>query len=212
VPIGFTWTSCNYAPPLSAPLYEVIEASFQLSGLGTAMSTYNPFNPKLTVTGSGSQVWRLPGVHVDALIERPDNSTFRWPCFYDYARGWKLRFYVDAPGTWRYKIEVRMAGQNTYTSNDYFIDAVLNTNPVRQRGPIIVDSTDKRFFRYLGTNECFHPIGAHVQSTSDVAAWGAQGGNWVRTFSASWMVEQNAAYPDHVCDFQEAKATTGTIT
>lgn len=187
------------------PKYEKFEARFSIDPgwTGNPFVDYNPFNPRLTQIGDGSRAWQKKGIYVDAIITRPDGATLRWPCFYDYSRGWKLRYAPDIPGVWSYQIEARFGNETAFSPVGTFI-CTENTTGKSKRGFLTKD-LDWRFFSF-SNGEVFYPLGVAVQWDTDIANLGANGGNWVRIFKASYMFEEYAAYPDYVNNFKESKA------
>lgn len=186
------------------PVYERFEAAFSVDPdwVGMAYTDYNPFNPGLT-DPSGGKFWRQKGIYIDAIITRPDGTSHRWPCFYDYSRGWKLRYSPDAAGLWSYQIEARFGSYVRLSSVNTFLCVENDTGPGK-RGFLTKDE-DWRYFSF-SNGEVFYPIGVAVQDETQIASLGANGGNWARIFRASYMFEQWTDFPDYVNDFQENKA------
>jgi len=64
----------------AVPSYKKYELTFQVSGVGTAFTDYNPFNPNLT--SLGTQYYNKKGILVDAVITTPSGGSVTWPCFW----------------------------------------------------------------------------------------------------------------------------------
>jgi len=78
--------------------FDIFEASFEASG-----ATANPYTE----------------LSAQAVLTRPDRSTWRIPLYWDGARTWKLRVSPDAPGEWAFRIE--SADQGLASKNGTFL-------------------------------------------------------------------------------------------
>ena len=219
---NLTRTISGPSAPTFCSIYDRFESTFNMnqSWTGQPTSTFNPFCPKLLPSGTGSEMWRKKGIYVDAIITKPDGSTFRWPCFYDYSRGWKLRFAPTAIGNWSYQIEVRYRTGSLVTdpidivrTAPAALSCVQNSDPIRKRGFLRRDANDCRFLSFSGLDfsspaddTVFYPFGVKCDDTTDLNALADNGGTYSRLFRAGHMLEQQYTAGDRTDNFQETDA------
>ncbi len=168
------------------PRYEKYEATFSVSGAGVMKTDTNPYNPR--TDGASGYSWSSRGVFVQAVVTRPDGTTFEWPCYYDKSGNWKFRPPLRQVGTYSYYIYVRHANGNA-TSPAKTFTTTENTDPLHKRGFLTVDTNDWRFFSF-DNDTCFYPMGVAASTDANLIAMGTNGGNWQRIFRGSHMFEQ----------------------
>lgn len=197
----------------TVPKYEKYELSFSISGVGTAFTDFNPFNPNLT--SLGSQYYNKKGILVDGVLTAPNGTTITHPAFWYDTGVWKFRYAPTMAGTWKVKIKAQDSSGTAYSSERSF----QVTDTTSNHGFVQIDSNDRRFFRFSdGTS--FYPIGCDVSGYSGTsgAAWDvafpkmkANGGNYTRMFFTSLNIEPycvgtNKATPKALNTYDMARA------
>lgn len=191
--ISITSDNLSGYPNSDVPRYRKYEMTFQIGGVGTAFTDYNPFNPNLN--SLGSQYYNKKGILVDAVITTPSGGSVTWPCFWyqssDGSTFWKLRYSPTATGQWTVSIRVKY-GSDTVSSPSRAFNCVAGSD----HGFIEINSNDKRFFRFSdGTS--FYPIGTDISgysmggSASGTAfpKMKANGANFTRVLFTSLNIE-----------------------
>ncbi|MEN6371101.1 MAG: DUF5060 domain-containing protein [Armatimonadota bacterium] len=173
------------------PEYEKYELTFSITGVGTAFTDYNPFNPNTTALGS--QYYNKRGILVNGVFTAPDGSTITHPAFWYDTGAWKLRFAPTMAGTWKVKITAKDSSGTATSPERTFQVTSQTTNP----GFVRINQNDKRFFEFSNSTP-FHPIGCDISGYSGGTgtAWGmafpkmkAYGANYTRVFFTSLNIE-----------------------
>lgn len=173
------------------PKYEKYELAFSISGVGTAFTDYNPFNPNTTALGS--QYYNKRGILVNGILTAPNGATITHPAFWYDSGVWKLRFAPTMAGTWKVKITAKDSSGTATSSERTFQVTDQTTNP----GFVRLNQSDKRFFEF-SNGAPFHPIGCDISGYSGGTgtAWGMAfpkmrdyGANYTRIFFTSLNIE-----------------------
>jgi hypothetical protein len=140
------------ATPSKPEVYKKVEVYFQ-----TNKFYKNPYNPD--------------SVMVDAIITKPDQSTYSLPCFY-YVKAnkssdswvsdssfqcWALRFMPDVAGDYQVKIKLTEKGSEYYSA-----PTTISVSASQNKGFVCLDTANnKQFYRY-STGEPYFPLGQNV--------------------------------------------------
>lgn len=190
--IGSLSDNTSSYPNGVVPKYEKYELTFSISGVGTAFTDYNPFNPN--ITSLGSEYYNKRGILVDGVLTAPNGTTITHPAFWYDSGVWKLRFAPTMAGTWKVKITAKDSS-GTATSPERTFQVTDQTN---NPGFVRVNQKDKRFFEFSNGTP-FHPIGCDISGYSggsEGTAWEvafpkmkAYGANYTRIFFTSLNIE-----------------------
>jgi len=172
------------ASPAAVPQYARFEAAFQATGTWS-----NPYDPDQ--------------VAIDAVFSTPDNRQVTVPAFFcqDYERsdvsgvellvakgpaGWRVRYAPTTPGTYRWTLHLRNAGQTITSPAATFTCTAAPDHHgylrVSRRNPYYLEFTDGTPFFGIGMNIATLDAGRLASADRWYTRFAEAGGNLVRSW------------------------------
>jgi len=171
-----------------------------VAGLSFAVETvqkpdipvYGLFETRFDIEFQRLNPYDSSDIQADGLIEDENGKRFFIPCFYDGSEGWKMRFTPSKPGTYTYRIQVKIQSETKDVQSGTF-----RAIPNEARGFVRIDERSPRYFSFEN-GESYFPLGENMGwvqwgGTANLDTWIGylnecrdSGINWIRIWMCPW--------------------------